>query len=610
MAAFATLLAILNTFQFVTQIQSGFVNLSRSPSNLPFKAKFNDDTSNLVWFVHVSDLHFSIFQDHHRSNDFVSLCQLLKDVIVPRAVVLTGDLTDAKAKDKLGSRQFEEEWKIYHDTMEKCGAFQSEPGIQWLDVRGNHDTFNTKSPKEDFYVQYGIGKSQKRTYAKVLKVQNTTYGFVALDATLAPGPKRPFNFFGSLSPAELEEFDYVMKETKRASHLQIVFGHYPTSCVLSPNPGIKSVIGQSSNTLAYLCGHLHTLNGMAPNMYSAQPEGFLELELGDWKDNRIFRILAIDQGQLVFKDFTAIKQADAYALILNPQDMSFVQPKDLSLVHASTHIRVLVFANKPIEELQVLLDDSKAYKLTQKSPNLFTAPWSPSKFKDGQVHQLKVIMNGKTILAESKFSLSPSEELGITGLLAKIVLSFNWSVVTQAVFGLCAVITVLPLSLMRSYPPPKSAIEWRLIRGLAKIAATNSVFYPIVFTSLYISIGPWALGYFLDEELGLLFPWGLLIDGHILPADVTHLYGLFFMFPYIYLLMFTLALKRRKREKESTWLYIVKSNVIFSIVMALQVLHCVEFYLCYGALATILGTCGLGRIIFVFHLWRNSRHLY
>ena len=69
-----------------------------------------------------------------------------------------------------------------------------------------------------------------------------------------------------------------------------MFAHYPTSCVLTPNSGLKSILGQNPNTLAYLCGHLHTLNGMIPQMYSSQPEGFLELELGDWKDNRYIHI--------------------------------------------------------------------------------------------------------------------------------------------------------------------------------------------------------------------------------------------------------------------------------------------------------------------------------
>ena len=112
--------------------------------------------------------------------------------------------------------------------------------------------------------------------------------------------------------------------------------------------------------------------------------------------------------------------------------------------------------------------------------------------------------------------------------------------------------------------------------------------------------------YFLDESFGLLFPWGLFIDGHILPADVTHLYGLIFMYSYIHILIFALALKRRQKPHESNWLYFIKSNFLIMVVMFLQFLHCIEFYLCYGMLATVFGICGLGRIIFVYYLWINS----
>jgi hypothetical protein len=42
-----------------------------------------------------------------------------------------------------------------------------------------------------------------------------------------------------------------------------------------------------SSGSAYLCGHLHTLGGLMPEMYTMHKEGNLELELGDWKDNRM-----------------------------------------------------------------------------------------------------------------------------------------------------------------------------------------------------------------------------------------------------------------------------------------------------------------------------------
>ena len=106
-------------------------------------SKFDQRSTGLAWFVQVSDLHFSIYVDHNRPKDFLKLCKVIKSQINPQAVILTGDLTDAKAKDKLGSRQFEDEWKLYQSTVSACGALDSEPPI-WLDVRGNHDTFNTK----------------------------------------------------------------------------------------------------------------------------------------------------------------------------------------------------------------------------------------------------------------------------------------------------------------------------------------------------------------------------------------------------------------------------------------------------------------------------------
>lgn len=47
---------------------------------------------------------------------------------------------------------------------------------------------------------------------------------------------------------------------------------------------LKKFIFRSSGP--YLCGHLHTLGGMVPEMYTLQSNGALELELADWKENR------------------------------------------------------------------------------------------------------------------------------------------------------------------------------------------------------------------------------------------------------------------------------------------------------------------------------------
>lgn len=94
----------------------------------------------------------------------------------------------------------------------------------------------------------------------------------------------------------------------------------------------------------YLCGHFHTLNGMVNEMYASHREGSLELEVGDFKDNRLFRVAAIDHGIFSFVD---VKLNDyPIILITNPKSSKFYMPgyEPLHRIEESTHIRVLVYS--------------------------------------------------------------------------------------------------------------------------------------------------------------------------------------------------------------------------------------------------------------------------
>lgn len=50
-------------------------------------------------------------------------------------VLATGDLTDAKTKDAIGSQQYESEWRHYRDILKE---FDISKKTVWLDIRGNH----------------------------------------------------------------------------------------------------------------------------------------------------------------------------------------------------------------------------------------------------------------------------------------------------------------------------------------------------------------------------------------------------------------------------------------------------------------------------------------
>lgn len=90
----------------------------------------------LINFVlQISDIHLSIFEDPGRVTDLRIFLTQTIDAIRPAVVLASGDLTDARDKDLIGSRQYEQEWKIYHNLIKDT---QVESKTEWLDMRGNH----------------------------------------------------------------------------------------------------------------------------------------------------------------------------------------------------------------------------------------------------------------------------------------------------------------------------------------------------------------------------------------------------------------------------------------------------------------------------------------
>ena len=51
-----------------------------------------------------------------------------------------------------------------------------------------------------------------------------------------------------------------LSQSRFETQATIMFGHYPTSTIVSHQPGVRAVLGSG---LVYLCGHLHNLHGLA-----------------------------------------------------------------------------------------------------------------------------------------------------------------------------------------------------------------------------------------------------------------------------------------------------------------------------------------------------------
>ncbi|XP_018055768.1 PREDICTED: transmembrane protein 62-like isoform X2 [Atta colombica] len=494
--------------------------------------------NHLIWFLQITDIHISIFRDPSRLSEFKEFCNVTVNSIQPRVVLASGDLTDAVAKDGFGSKQEHREWQHYRYIIDQTNVSKK---VLWLDVRGNHDNFDIINfdSKNNYYLYYSIqGKKHPRSYMYNIDTGLETYSFIAIDACLKPGPKRPFNFIGILDQDEINRIQQLINRSKEnnAAHA-VVFGHYPTSSIISQaDTNIRNILGSHKESMVYLCGHFHTLGNMVPNMYSLQKMGFLELELADWKDNRMYRLAAIDHGQFSFID---IKHNDwPVILITNPKNMLFMMPQkeNLESIIKSTHVRILAFSTVPLKTVEIQLDNDVWQKCDHVNGPLYVLPWNSTRYKEG-IHQITVCVvdneNRRKIVSYS-FSLDGSW-LSVS-ILPKLVLMANIVYIFQFLFLVTLILAIIPLCFLRfvhmyyknnriELPRRRMKFFHLWLRKLWILSAVDRVFYGLVLYTLYFAVGPWTMGEIIEDHTGVIFVWGTFIGNMYLPGGLTYAYG-------------------------------------------------------------------------------------
>ncbi|XP_026463910.1 transmembrane protein 62-like isoform X2 [Ctenocephalides felis] len=583
-----------------------------------------DSADHLIWFLQISDIHISIFHDPSRISELREFCHKTVDIIKPIVVLASGDLTDAKSKNNMGSRQFEKEWEYYRNILEETKVLSK---TKWLDIRGNHDNFNIAGvdSKQNYYYNYSVqGRIHKRSYLHQISLGNEKYSFIALDASLTPGPRRPFNFVGMITKAE-SEYAIKLAEEARASggNYTIWFGHYPTSCIIAPGgvSSVRSLIGRYTESMAYLCGHLHRMGGLVPTMHTIQKSGFLELELGDWKDNRMIRLMAIDHGLFSFID--APHGRWPLILITNPKHALYAMPKREAAASEqsalSTHIRLLAFSIGKITHVKVRINEQPWTKAKNVKGPLFVSKWNAENYKKG-LHHIHVEVedeDGRIQTISQPFSLDGTR-LSFD-LLPRFILMSNASQVFQFMFAFMLVMCIVPLCLFRLFHrlvkdgrmrPPRmnrSSILCLWMRKLWVLASVDRIYYPLIAYPIYLTCGPWSVGEIIEGHLGAIFAWGIVVNGSFLPGSFTYFYGYLQMFLCQFPMTLILANCVDKRtsglKHTRSLIRLVINHIPFILIVSIQMLLAYFFWLAYGTLAFIIGPLRTWSIFLNVLLW-------
>ncbi|KAJ3131435.1 Transmembrane protein 62 [Physocladia obscura] len=380
----------------------------------------------------------------------------------------------------------------------------------------NHDCFNVGVDFE--HSEYGrMSATRRQGYIHDHIKSFGTYTFAALDACPAAGMSRPINFFGTLDITDMTSLASIVDNSTKNNHAHtFITTHYPTSTtVFATADDGRTLSDLTPHVSLWLNGHLHRLiGGLTMHAFHKRTK-FLELELGDMKDNAMYRVVAIDNNLVSIVDTTlaipnipALVSADSYTvhapdanatrapliIVTNPRDARYALGAGREPVGAileSSHIRILIYAFDSKRgavdpaNVTVVIDgrvysadvggiqfvgttkpwsDVRAINETDNHVPLYVCAWEPKKWDDGKDHIMEVEavdVDGTVGKVKIVFRVDGkrAKEYGMGSGLGGWIIAANFEALLKGLF-LFAHLFIMALLLI-----PKIFVDYMIING-------------------------------------------------------------------------------------------------------------------------------------------------
>lgn len=263
-------------------------------------------------------------------------------------------------------------------------------------ISHNLDASQTTTNEHACYIENRPIEINKlgESYQTVITRDFGSYNFLILDLAPVPGMLLPLNFYGLLKEKNINFLNYQSQNYEKYNQT-IIMSHYPLSS-MRYNKDIKTLRDYLKGVISYQFGHFHANK----NMYARDPaSGTLLLELGDWRNNRRFRIFAFDNDIFSFKDYFFNKDSDVMIVITNPKNVLLASPsiEPLFRISKSSHLRALVFSGRKIQKITAFIDSKQLCSFSDHHSNnstyinnVFSCRWDPGIYESDRVHTIRI----------------------------------------------------------------------------------------------------------------------------------------------------------------------------------------------------------------------------